>query len=124
MGLRLVEQFGDDDTIMRLAFKPWFKQLEFEGNSVVVDDNSIVNKFHGFRLSALLPPFVSLNNFANSAIHSKNKFFYAKPPSKMSAGPFVFWSFQKVIVEKGSKRTAKIFLLSLIGSIGAETCKR
>uniref|UniRef100_F1L9A6 Cysteine string protein n=1 Tax=Ascaris suum TaxID=6253 RepID=F1L9A6_ASCSU len=25
MGLRLVEQFGDDDTIMRLAFKPWFK---------------------------------------------------------------------------------------------------
>ncbi|VDM40252.1 unnamed protein product [Toxocara canis] len=24
MGLRLAEQFGDDDTIMRLAFKPWF----------------------------------------------------------------------------------------------------
>uniref|UniRef100_A0A0M3HF42 Serine/threonine protein kinase n=1 Tax=Ascaris lumbricoides TaxID=6252 RepID=A0A0M3HF42_ASCLU len=29
MGLRLVEQFGDDDTIMRLAFKPWFKAPDF-----------------------------------------------------------------------------------------------
>lgn len=25
VGLKLMEQFGDDDTIMRLAFKPWFK---------------------------------------------------------------------------------------------------
>lgn len=25
MGLKLLEQFGDDDTIMTLAFKPWFK---------------------------------------------------------------------------------------------------
>ncbi|VDK59070.1 unnamed protein product [Anisakis simplex] len=25
MGLRLLDQFGDDDTVMRLAFKPWFK---------------------------------------------------------------------------------------------------
>ncbi|KHN75023.1 Cysteine string protein [Toxocara canis] len=40
MGLRLAEQFGDDDTIMRLAFKPWFMFKEINHANAILSNPS------------------------------------------------------------------------------------